>query len=55
MTIVSDYLALIALHPAGMDTPPGVSLAYLGKQGAQLPDVMGKTQKLINFCSVMQP
>ena len=34
---------------------PGVSLAYLGKQGAQLPDVMGKTQKLINFCSVMQP
>ena len=45
----SDYLALIASHPAGMDTPPGVSLVYLGKQGAQPPDVMGTNSKLINF------
>jgi len=34
---------------------PGVSLAYLGKQGAQLPDVMGTNSKLNNLACYAAP
>ena len=41
--------------PTGWTRPPACPLAYLGKQGALLPDVMGTKLKLKTILSVMHP